>query len=508
MLASVDISIPHTSQDWGAILPEVSIAVLVLVVLTGAILMPKQNRLNAVLAIGGLLALTIGFTAWFACNGVPFNNATSFGGLLLHHSFGQWMRLFFAVTGVVVLYYGSVFLGKRELPQTEFFVLVLTITGALMLLAQSNNFLMLFVALETVTIGFYILVSFYRYKSFSLEAGIKYLILGALSSGILLAGIVLLYGAAGNPTYVGHVSEALDFEQLKLFLSLNGELLIVKIGVVLVLCGVAFKIGAVPFQIWIPDVYQGAPSPVTLFLSVASKAAGFAILLVLVSVPFASMTELVVPVLTVFAILSILFGNLTALSQTNVKRMLGLSGVSHAGYLLMGVLAFIFVGDGALAAVLFYLYVYAFASFAIFGVLIHRNNPDDAHIEIADFSGMARAQPLLASVLLVGLGSLAGIPPLAGFIGKLMIFYYAYQAQAYVLLAVAIVGVVLSIYYYFGWIRAAWFVREGEISNDLYEPKDSNNFLKPSCGAAAALVLFAAVSLILGFLPLALLNWW
>lgn len=506
MLASVDISIPHTSQDWGAILPEVSLAVLVLVVLTGAILFPRQNRLNAVLAIGGLLALTVGFTCWFVCSGIPFENSPSFGGLLYHHSFGQWMRLFFAITGLVVLFYGSVFLGRRQLPQTEFFVLVLTITGGLMLLVQSHNMLMLFVALETVTIGFYILVSFYRYKSFSLEAGIKYLILGALSSGILLAGIVLLYGAASNPELAGHVEDALDFEQLRLFLTLQGDLLIVQAGVVLILCGIAFKIGAVPFQIWIPDVYQGAPSPVTLFLSVGSKAGGFAVLLVLISVPLEPVRDLVLPVITVFAILSMLFGNLAAISQTNVKRMLGLSGVSHAGYLLMGVVAFMYLGDVVLPVILFYLFVYAFASFAVFGVLVYRNHPDDAHIEIADFVGMGKNHPLLGAVLLLGVVSLAGIPPMAGFVGKLMIFYYAFQAGAYVLLGAAILGVVLSIYYYFGWIRAAWFVREGETHESQKEAIEA--FSSPSAGSSVVLILFAAISLILGFLPLGLLNWW
>ncbi len=507
MLASVDSQSFHTSQDWGAILPEVSLAVLVLVVLLTATLCPRREKLASVLSIGGLLLLTVGFTAWFACKGVPFAGQLSFGEMLFHSDLGQWMRLFFAVTGLVVLYLGDVFLSRKGLSRTEFHVLTLVITGALMLLAQSYHFLMLFVALETVTIGFYILVSFYRYKSFSLEAGIKYLILGAFSSGLLLAGIVLLYGAAGQ-VGLGAGLELLGFVHLQEVVALHGDSLIVKLGVVLVLSGVAFKIGAVPFQIWIPDVYQGAPTPVTLFLSVASKAAGFAVLLVLVTGPFTALaTTLVIPLLTVFAVLSILFGNLAALSQSNVKRLLGLSGISHAGYLLMGVIAILILGvsDSTVFAIYFYLVAYAFASYSILGVLAYRNGPDDAHIEIADFVGLGKSQPALAWLLLIGIGSLAGIPPLAGFIAKLMIFYNAYQAGLYVLLGVAIVGVVLSIYYYFGWIRAVWFVQEGEGTKTV---RSEPTFSNPSCCSCWTLGLFAAVSLLLGFLPLALSFWW
>jgi NADH-quinone oxidoreductase subunit N len=503
MLASADSQIFYTSQDWSAILPEVSIAVLVLVVLLAATLAPCCKRLPSLLSIGGLFVLTIGFVGWFTCQGIPFIGEFSFGGLLGHSAFSQWMRLFFAVTGIVVMFLGDVFLSRRGLSRTEFHVLSLVITGALMLLAQSNNFVMLFVSLETVTVGFYILVSCYRYKSFSLEAGLKYLILGAFSSGLLLAGIVLLYGVSGQ---IGEDlgGSLLDFQRLEAIIALNSDSLVVILAVVLVLSGVAFKIGAVPFQIWIPDVYQGAPSPVTLFLSVASKAAGFAILLILVVGPFSALaSSVVIPLLTVFALLSILFGNLAALSQTNVKRLLGLSGVSHAGYLLMGVVATLGTGSTSILAIYFYLVAYAFASYAILGVLVYRNSPDDAHIEIADFTGMGKSNPVLAWLLLIGLGSLAGIPPLAGFIGKLMIFYNAYQAGAYVLLGVAIVGVVLSIYYYFGWIRAVWFVQDSEDKQRTEAAFDT-----PCRFSCLVLSVFAAMSLLLGFLPLVLTHWW
>jgi NADH-quinone oxidoreductase subunit N len=325
-------------------------------------------------------------------------------------------------------------------------------------LAQSNHFVMLFVALETLTIGLYILVAYFRTSTASLEAGLKYLMMGALSSGMLLFGIVLLYGIAGNPTLPAHTTQSMNYAELSRFLAANPHNFVASLGIVLVLAGVAFKIGAFPFQIWVPDVYQGAPTPVTAFLAVASKAAGFAVLLGLCGPQgaFAPYAWLLTPVLSVMAVTTILFGNIAALTQHNVKRLIGLSGVSHAGFLLLGIIA---ARDTPLAvgAVYFYLYSYLIASFAVFGVMVHVAGVDDADQELDHYAGLGKESPFLAAVLAVGLGSLAGIPPLLGFVGKLFIFIAAFQAGHGTTLAIAIVGVVLSIYYYFGWIKAAFF---------------------------------------------------
>jgi NADH-quinone oxidoreductase subunit N len=229
---------------------------------------------------------------------------------------------------------------------------------------------------------------------------------------------------------------------------------------VLVLAGVAFKVGAFPFQIWIPDVYQGAPTPVTAFLAVASKGAGFAVLLGLCGPggPFAvaGYAPLVTSVLSVMAAATIIFGNIAALTQHNVKRLIGLSGVSHAGFLLLGVVAARSV-PMAMGAVYFYLFAYLIASFAVFGVMTHLAGPNDADQDLDHYAGLMKENPFLATVLAAGLGSLAGIPPLAGFMGKFFVFIAAYQAGARGLLAIAVIGVVISIYYYFGWIKAAFF---------------------------------------------------
>jgi NADH-quinone oxidoreductase subunit N len=269
----------------------------------------------------------------------------------------------------------------------------------------------------------------------------------------------------------------MNFGQLANFLAANPHNFLASVGIVLVLSGIAFKVGAFPFQIWIPDVYQGAPTPVTAFLAVSSKAAGFAILLILANTVFASYRWLVAPVLTVFAAATILFGNIAALTQYNVKRLIGLSGVSHAGFLLMGVVAAPLV-PSATGAVLFYLYAYLIASFAVFGVMTHLAGANDAVQELDDYAGLAKENPFLATVLAVALGSLAGIPPLAGFLGKLFIFIAAFKAGLYGLLAIAIVGVVISIYYYFGWIKAAFF--------ESWTPSDASSAARPTRSPVSA----------------------
>lgn len=441
-------------NDWSAIFPELALGCLALLLLVLEMLLPKKAhaQIGAVSILGQIGILVALF--------VNFSPATldhdTFNGLLHHSATGQAFRAFFLLAGIFVSLLGQVSLSKRHVPRIEFFHVVLIVSAAMMLLAQANHFVLLFVALETLTIGLYILVSYYRGSALTLEAGLKYLVMGALSSSLLLFGIVLLYGVAGNPALAGHASDSMHFGELANFLAQNPHNFLASVGIVLVLSGIAFKVGAFPFQIWIPDVYQGAPTPVTAFLAVSSKAAGFAILLILANTVFASYRWLVAPVLTAFAAATILFGNLAALTQYNVKRLIGLSGVSHAGFLLMGVVAAPLV-PSATGAVLFYLYAYLLASFAIFGVMTHLAGDNDALQELDDYAGLAKENPFLATVLAVALGSLAGIPPLAGFLGKLFIFIAAFKAGLYGLLAIAIVGVVISIYYYFGWIKAAFF---------------------------------------------------
>jgi NADH-quinone oxidoreductase subunit N len=480
---------------WITISPEIALGCLALFLLVLEVFLPKKKHtVIPAIAIAGQIGLLLGLVWNFQA---PYLGTESFNGLLRHTQESQFMRVFFLLSSVLVSILGVVALAKQKMPKIEFFHVVMVVSAAMMLLAQSNHFVLLFVALETVTVGFYILVSYFRSSPLTLEAGLKYLISGALSSSILLFGIVLLYGVAGNPTLPGSSAESMNFNALRVFLEANPENFLASVGIVFVLAGVAFKIGAVPFQIWIPDVYQGAPTPVTAFLAVASKAAGFSVLLILTQRVFASYYFLTVPVLSAMAIATILFGNLAALTQHNVKRLIGLSGVSHAGYLLIAVIA---ANSQPLAvgAVYFYLFAYLLASFAVFGVMTHVAGPNDADQDLDHYTGLAKSHPFLGAVLAIGLGSLAGIPPLAGFMGKLFIFIAAFKAGLYTLLAVAIVGVIVSIYYYFGWIKAAYF--ETWTAPLLEGETDTRPARTPvSLVAGVTLASLAVATIVLGF---------
>lgn len=484
-----------STHQWGAILPEIVLGCSAVLILFLDLMLPKARRLLPLITVAILVLAGV-----MVCIGMRDGAAVEtplFGGLLQQTATADLMRIFFVFCGICVTHIGAVFLSRQKLVKVELYHLVLIMTSGFMLLVQSHHFVMLFVVLETVTIGFYILVAYRRTSQASLEAGLKYLIVGALSSGIMLFGIGLLYAVAGNPQLPGTASLPLEFGQLASFIGSwdslynNQGSYLVLFGAAMVMIGVAFKIGLVPFQVWIPDVYQGAPTPVTALLAVASKAAGFYILYLLLNGPFAELDHLLVPMLTVVAILTMVLGNFAALGQRNVKRVMGMSGVAHAGILLMGLLASLKV-DWAFAAVLFYLFTYAIASFGVFEVMAHVADEADEDQELDHYDDLLKKNPFLGGTLLVSLGSLAGIPPMAGFIAKLLLFMAAFQAGLYVLLGVALAGVVISIYYYFGWMRAA------VMKNPFLEDEAPRELLVPRIGAKVMMSLLVAGSLVLG----------
>ncbi|HEY4245306.1 MAG TPA: NADH-quinone oxidoreductase subunit N [Lacunisphaera sp.] len=488
------------SNQWWAIGPEMILACAALGLLVLEIILPKdQHRFIPIVAVLALVAVLVGVIMNFdAIRG----GEELFGGLIRLSAAGQIARVFFLFASLLVLFLASVCLPRTRMPRVEFSHIVLVVTAALMLLTQSNHFVMFFVALETVTIGFYILVSYFRDSALSLEAGLKYLVLGALSSAILLFGIVLIYGAVGRVVVDGVVHTGFEYGTVATFLQQHPDNFLAIAGALLVIGGVAFKIGAFPFQIWIPDVYQGAPTPVTAFLAVSSKAAGFAVLLVLVDQVFAPLSAILRPVLSIMAAATILFGNLSALTQRNDKRLMGLSGISHAGYLLLGVVASLTI-PMATGAVWFYLFTYMLASMAAFGVMAYLGVTEDAGQEIDTYNRLAKDHPFLGAILAVAVGSLAGIPPLAGFMGKLLIFVAAFKAHLYGLLAVAIIGVVISIYYYFGWIKAAYF--ESPVVGEEGQPARPVTTI--SLIGATTLTVLALATVLLGFYQQPLTGW-
>ncbi|HQU09603.1 MAG TPA: NADH-quinone oxidoreductase subunit N, partial [Opitutales bacterium] len=430
----------------------------------------------------------------------------SFAELIRQTPWSELMRLFFLASGLGVAYLSSLFFKRNHAAVTEFYALLLMTTASLMILGQSHHFIVFFVSLETFTVGLYVMISYLKTSEASLEAGLKYLILASLGSVILLAGIVLLYGIAGNPNMPGHTADAMNFSQLQSFIAANPDHVWVRLGAALVLGGMAFKIGALPFQIWIPDVYQGAPTPVTAYLAISSKGAGFLLLLILMNGPFLGLRTAFTPLLVLVAAGTILFGNLAAAPQKQLKRMMGLSGIAHAGYMLMGVVAS-FTIEWAAGAVVFYLFTYMIASLAIFAVMIEVGGEDDADHSVFIYEGLAERSPFLSRVLVFGVGSLAGIPPLAGFIGKFFLFLAAYRADLLGLLAVAIFGVVVSIYYYFGWLRQGLFRSWHQILGEEADKEELRGVFpeRPAITLPAttrwAFIFLAGLNLVLGLYP-------
>ncbi|MGF1452055.1 MAG: NADH-quinone oxidoreductase subunit N [Opitutales bacterium] len=462
------------TNEWMALWPEIAVALLGALIL-GLDLVSSPRTRDRVLP--GLAM--VGFLAIFAGVVLTSNAALAepdrllFGGMIAQTDFSQWMRIFFLIGAIGAAYLGLAYLRKQDLPRSEFFTLLCFATASMMLLAQSAHFVMLFVSLEALTITFYVLVAYCRYSPFSLEAGLKYVVLGAFSSAILLFGIVLLYGTAGNPLLEGATGDGLGFRALRGFLATGGnaDYPLAVAGVALVVCGLAFKISAVPFHIWSPDVYHGAPTPVAAFLAVGSKAAGFAVLVNLMMGPFAPMSEITVPLLSAIMVLTVLYGNFAALGEGQLKRLMALSGIAHAGYLLLGVTAVAAGLVEAWLAVFFYLVTYLFGSYSVFGVLTFASGVRDEQQEITSYRRFSRQQPFLSVVLVIGLASLAGIPPLAGFVGKLLLFVVAFQAGLIVPLVAAIVGVVASIYYYFGWMRLCIFADDTAADPEPVQPR-------------------------------------
>ncbi|MFT4176085.1 MAG: NADH-quinone oxidoreductase subunit N [Luteolibacter sp.] len=378
----------------------------------------------------------------------------------------------------------------------EFYALPVFACVGMMWLASARDLASAFVALELVTITFYILVAYMRRNVGSLEAGVKYLILGALSTGFLVYGIAWIYGTTGTMSF--NVLEGL----LNDGRGLNLPLIPLLFGVALVLVGLGFKIGAVPMQAWIPDVYQGAPTPVTAFLSVGSKAAGF-ILAIRFLTPFlysALTREPVLVLLLILSVATLLFGNFAAIPQTNFKRLLAYSSIAHAGFLLLPLAAGKAetpIALGSIKVVSFYLATYLIMTLGVFFVLAQVRIQRDGE-NISDFRGLGKTNPRLALALTIFLAALAGVPLTAGFWGKFFVFSIAVSAQLWIGVGVAVVAAAAGFYYYFKTIRTIWWS----------EPVDDTPVQLPTISKFCITTLTLA-TLVLGIWPqpiLALMN--
>ncbi len=438
---------------------------------------PKEKRKLGYFAAAVLALVLVGS---FKLHGNPVQYA--FNGMYVLDDLALFFKRFFLLSAIIVLVMSVEFADCIPSGISEFYALILFALVGMMFSASAGDFSLLFVSIELITVTFYILTSFQRHRTGSLEAGVKYLILGALSSAFMVYGIALVFGTTGKLNFREIAAMAAVMTGNKLFL----------LGILMVLVGIAFKIAVFPAQIWAPDVYQGSPTPATAFLAVGSKAAGFVLLLRVLFDAVPAVTQHWTKLLIAVSLVTILYGNLCAIPQRNLKRLLGYSSIANAGYLMMGVAA---LSSAGLSAVLYYLGGYLFTVLGAFLVVCLVMRSLDSE-DIAGLAGLNQRSPLLAAALTMSMASLAGIPPLAGFFGKFLLLKAVLEQGAanpayYWLLATAIFGVVISIYYYFGVVRAIYWSKEAP---DLSP-------IKISAPARAAIYFCAVGMLFLGVYP-------
>jgi NAD(P)H-quinone oxidoreductase subunit 2 len=425
------------------LIPEGIVACTILLVLILDLVSNRNSQASLPwIAMGGFsLAIVILGQQWFQLIQAPSATMT-FGGSFQADALSLVFRAIIAMSCILCILVSLDYIERTGTAQSEFLVLLGTATLGGMLVAGSNDLLMMFVALETLGLSSYLLTGYMKRDVRSNEASLKYLLVGAASSGLFLYGISWMYGISGGHMELNAIANAivaLDASQTTTC----------ALALIFMTVGVGFKVAAAPFHQWTPDVYQGSPTPVVAFLSVGSKAAGFILAVRMCSTLFPSLNNEWHLIFTILAILSMVVGNLIALTQTSLKRMLGYSSVGQAGVMMIGMLTD--SADGY-ASLVVYLLIYLFMNLGAFACVILfglRTGTD----QIQDYSGLVSRDPFLALCLSICLLSLGGIPPLAGFFGKMYLFVAGWDAQQYTLVWVGLVTSVISIYYYLGVVK-------------------------------------------------------
>jgi NADH-quinone oxidoreductase subunit N len=461
---------------------EIDVLIVGMVILVWETFATTANK--KIFAYIGMIGLTLVFIASFFVAPQPaVGQAGGLWNFYTADALAMFFKRFTLVTTILVIAmmidYAPVVRGAIDRAGSnlgEFFSLPLLTCAGLMYLVSAIDFIFIFVSLELVSISFFVLVSFTRRNPIALEAGVKYLILGGVSAAFLVYGITWIFGVTGE-TNLQRITAAFAGGKIDHYAA--------TFGAVLIIVGLGFKIAAVPFQIWVPDVYQGAPTPVTAFLSVGSKAAGF-VVLIRVLQPFLmlpNMQRLVV----LLALLTVVYGNLAALPQNNLKRLLGYSSIAHGGYLLIGIACI----DGP--AVTFYLVAYLLMTLLSFAVLIIVSQQTGD--EISGFDGLGKRAPFLAFAMVIAMVSLAGLPFTAGFFGKFFIFASAIAQKQIALVAVGIVTVACGFYYYLKVVRAMY-----------WQPAVKSEAISVSPLSRAMVIALMVATIVLGVYPQPILN--
>jgi len=439
-----------TLTDYLTILPTAIVALGGVLLLVVDLFIPQNRKgitalLSAIILAGGLgTNLALGGAAFPAA----FNNMIVLDGFA---AFSNTVVLASGLAGVALAFQ---YLRRLNLERSEFYALILFSTSGMLLLNQAYDLIIVFLSVELLSIPLYVLTGLARTVNNSEESALKYFLLGTFASAFLLYGIAMIYGATAHTNLPSVVSAIADQKA-------NSTLLL--IGAALIVIGLSFKISAVPFHVWTPDVYQGAPTPVTGWMAVSVKAAGFTILLRLLLMAFPSLSTSLSAVLGGMAALTMILGNLLALVQKNIKRLLAYSSIANVGYLLMAFTAYSNpqIASNALAATLFYLVGYGLTSFAAWAVVTSMEQAEGRGLEIEDFAGLGRKRPLLAAAMAIAMISFTGVPPTLGFWGKFYVFRTAVESGALTLALIGLLTSLLSAYYYLR-VVVVMYMKPGE----------------------------------------------
>jgi NADH-quinone oxidoreductase subunit N len=470
-----------------AVLPVLILVGWACVVLVIDLFIPLgQKYWTAWLTVLGLVGSAVALALQMIAVAPTGGAQNAFDGMLVVDGFALFLQAIFLLSAVLGVLIALNYLPRRGIERGEYYTLLMFTTSGMMFMAMASDLIVVFLSLELLSIPLYILSGFARPRVDSEESAMKYFLLGAFASGFLVYGIALVYGGTGTTALSGVVA------------ALEGQarnLAIAVVGMGLILVGLGFKVAAVPFHMWTPDVYQGAPTPVTAFMSVGAKAGGFAALLRVLVIAFPSMASEWGVLISIIAGLTMVLGNVVAISQSNLKRMLAYSSIAHAGYILVGVAAAQNpeVAPFAVGASAFYLLTYTLTNLGAFTLVTAVEKDDGTGTEISDFAGLGRTRPIMALAMTLFMFSLIGVPPTAGMVGKFFVFQAAVEAgqDNLLLLIVTIIGVLTSVVSAFYYLRVVvfMFMRDGE----------GRPAMQPALGIALAVT--ALGTLILGVVP-------
>ncbi len=460
-------------------MPELPLVIGAMVLLMIGVFMRSEQKAGEVVSWLAILLLTGSALLLFTH---PDGAVTYlFGKGFVIDDFTQFMKLLVIIGAAVALYMSIDFFREANLLKFEYPVLAVLATAGMMMMISANDLIALYLGLELQSLALYVMAAFRRDSARSSEAGLKYFVLGALSSGLLLYGCSLIYGFTGSTNFAEIAAVAAKGAQVGVDLETTGHNLGLIFGLVMLLAGVAFKVSAVPFHMWTPDVYEGAPTPVTAFFAAAPKIAAMAMFLRVVLGAFPAMQWEWQQIIVAISVGSMLLGAFAALGQTNIKRLMAYSSISHMGFALVGLAAG--TPEGA-RGVIIYLAIYLVMSLGIFACILAMRRNENNLEDIQELAGLARNDPTLAFLLAMLLFSLAGIPPLAGFFAKFYVFMAAIKAEFYILAIIGVLASVVGAVYYLRLVKIMYF----DEPVDEFAPMTSN--LKVVLGVSGLFVLF------------------